>query len=282
LSDDSADSVDFGTCGMEIVAQDLQRSRSEFLRVHHFLTTRQRGNLMKVTLPIQGGGTYTVNPSKIVALGLNYLEHIKESQSVDVQNFTDEIPTEPVLFPKTPNVLIGPGEAIVLPSFIENYGFENCRTDHEAELAIIIKDKIKNVSEEDAENHILGYSCFNDISQRNLQKGDKAGWYRGKSLDTFGPIGPVIVPPEQIGAPQELTIECRLNGTTVQSSNTRHMIFKIPEIIAFVSQNFTMEAGDIIITGTPSGVGPIKEGDIIEVEIENIGILSNPVTREHA
>jgi len=237
---------------------------------------------MKVTLPIQGGGTYTVNPSKIVALGLNYLEHIKESQSVDVQNFTDEIPTEPVLFPKTPNVLIGPGEAIVLPSFIENYGFENCRTDHEAELAIIIKDKIKNVSEEDAENHILGYSCFNDISQRNLQKGDKAGWYRGKSLDTFGPIGPVIVPPEQIGAPQELTIECRLNGTTVQSSNTRHMIFKIPEIIAFVSQNFTMEAGDIIITGTPSGVGPIKEGDIIEVEIENIGILSNPVTREHA
>jgi 2-keto-4-pentenoate hydratase/2-oxohepta-3-ene-1,7-dioic acid hydratase in catechol pathway len=235
---------------------------------------------MSITLPIKNGGSYTVWPSKIVALGLNYLEHIKESQSVDVKNFTDEIPTEPILFPKTPNVLIGPGETIMLPSFLDDYDFENCRTDHEAELAIILKDRIKNVPAEEALQHVLGFSCFNDISQRNLQKGDKAGWYRGKSLDTFGPIGPVIVTPEDIGDPQNLDISCRLNGKTVQSSNTRHMIFKIPEIIAFVSRNFTMEAGDIIITGTPSGVGQIADGDLLEVEIENIGVLSSPVKKE--
>jgi 2-keto-4-pentenoate hydratase/2-oxohepta-3-ene-1,7-dioic acid hydratase in catechol pathway len=239
-----------------------------------------KGISMKITLPMSNGGDYVVNPSKIVALGLNYLEHIKESQSVNVQNFTDEIPTEPVLFPKTPNVLIGPGEPIILPAFVEEYGFTNCRTDHEAELAIIIKDRVKNLSADTAMDHILGFTCFNDVSQRNLQKGDKAGWYRGKSLDTYGPIGPVIVTPEDIGDPQNLEIVCRLNGKVVQSSNTRHMIFKIPQILAFISKNFTLEPGDIIITGTPSGVGPLQDGDIVEVEIENIGTLTNPVKSE--
>lgn len=235
---------------------------------------------MEVILPVRGGGDYTVSPSKIVALGLNYLEHIKESLSVDVRNFNDEIPTEPVLFPKTPNVLIGPGDPIVLPAFVNDYNFKNCRTDHEAELAIIIRDTIKNLDADDAMDHIFGFTCFNDISQRNLQKGDKSGWYRGKSLDTFGPIGPEIVPPEMIGDPQNLDIRCRLNGKVVQDSNTRHMIFPIPEIIAFVSKNFTLEAGDIIITGTPSGVSPIQHGDVVEVEIENIGTLRNPVELE--
>lgn len=235
---------------------------------------------MQVLLPIKNGGEYRLNPSKIVALGLNYLDHIKESQSVDVQNFTDEIPTEPVLFPKTPNVLIGPGQPIILPSFLTTYNFANCRTDHEAELAIIIKNTIKDISAHNAMEHILGFTCFNDISQRNLQKGDKSGWYRGKSLDTFGPIGPVIVRPDDIGDPHNLNIQCRLNGRVVQDSNTRHMIFKIPEIIAFITRNFTLEAGDIIITGTPSGVSPLHDGDEVEVEIENIGCLSNPVRAE--
>lgn len=235
---------------------------------------------MNISLPIKGGGNYQITPSKIVALGLNYLDHIKESQSVDVQNFTSEIPKEPVLFNKTPNVLIGPEEKIILPAFLTDYDFPNCRTDHEAELAIIIKDQIKNVTSASAMQHILGYTCFNDISQRNLQKGDKAGWYRGKSLDTFGPIGPIIVPPELIGDPQNLEIQCRVNNKVVQNSNTRHMIFPIPEIIAFISRNFTLMPGDIIITGTPSGVGPLQGGDVVEVEIENIGILRNPVTSE--
>ena len=156
---------------------------------------------MSLILPSTNGKPVEIRPSKIIALGLNYLEHIKESQSVNVQNFTNEIPTEPVLFTKTPNVLIGPGEPVILPSFLDDYGFEDCRTDYEAELAIIIKDQMKNVDENEALTHVMGFTCFNDISQRNLQRTDKSGWFRGKSLDTFGPIGPVIVSPEEIGDP---------------------------------------------------------------------------------
>ncbi len=235
---------------------------------------------MSIRLPYSKGGEIEIRPSKIVALGLNYLEHIKESESVKVQNFTDEIPKEPILFPKTPNVLIGPGEEIILPKFLLGYTFNNLRTDHEAELAIIIKNRIKDIQTADAYNHILGFTCFNDVSQRNLQRNDKSGWYRGKSLDTFGPIGPQVVAPEHIGDAQNLNICCRLNGKTVQQGNTSQMIFKIPEIIAFISKNFTLEAGDIIITGTPSGVSPLTDGDIVEVEIENIGILKNSVRQE--
>jgi len=235
---------------------------------------------MSVTLPTSTGELVEIRPSKIIAVGLNYLEHIKESGSVNVQNFTDEIPTEPVLFPKTPNVLIGPGEPVILPSFVDEYAFEESRTDYEAELAIIIKDRIKNIREEDVLKHVKGFTCFNDISQRNLQRTDKSGWFRGKSLDTFGPIGPVIVSPDEIGDVQCLDICCRLNGIVVQQSNTKHMIFSVPRLIAYISKNFTMEPGDIIITGTPSGVGPIKHGDQLEVEIENIGTLMNPVQSE--
>ncbi len=235
---------------------------------------------MSIYLPYSKGGEIEIRPSKIIALGLNYLDHIKESDSVQVQNFTNEIPTEPVLFPKTPNVLIGPGEEIVLPAFLSQYNFETCRTDHEAELAIIIKNRIKDISPDDASCHILGFTCFNDVSQRNLQRSDKSGWYRGKSLDTFGPIGPQVVAPDQIGAVQNLNITCRLNGKTVQQGNTSQMIFNIPEIISFISMNFTIEAGDIIITGTPSGVGPLHDGDSVEVEIENIGTLLNSVRQE--
>ena len=237
---------------------------------------------MKITLPMSNGASYVVNPTKIVALGLNYLEHIQESQSVDQNNLAREIPTEPVLFPKTPNVLIGPNDAIILPAFVAQYNFADCRTDHEAELAIIVKDRVKNLTVDNAMEHILGFTCFNDISQRNLQRGDKSGWYRGKSLDTFGPIGPRIVTLADIGDPQNLDIQCRLNGRIVQHANTRQMIFTIPQIMAFISKNFTLEAGDIIITGTPSGVSPLKDGDRVEVEIENIGILANPVQAEAA
>jgi 2-keto-4-pentenoate hydratase/2-oxohepta-3-ene-1,7-dioic acid hydratase in catechol pathway len=234
-----------------------------------------------VTLPFSGSGrTYTVNPSKIIALGLNYRDHIAESHSLKIQGFTPEVPSEPVLFPKTPNVLIGPEEPIVIPRFLEGYAFEEPRVDYEAELAFIVRDRCKNVAPEKAFDHILGFTCLNDVSQRNLQTGDKSGWYRGKSLDTFGPVGPCIVTPEEIGDPQNLTIRCRLNGKVVQDSNTRHMIFTIPEILAFVSRNFTLCAGDIISTGTPSGVGPVKHGDRVEIEIEKIGVLGNPVVEE--
>lgn len=235
---------------------------------------------MSLLLPVVGAGEYSVEPQKIICLGLNYAEHIKESASADSERFKDEKPSEPILFPKTRNTLVGPGQAIILPKFLNEYGFKTCRTDYEGELAIIIGSGGKNISEENAYEHIFGFTCFNDVSQRNFQKHDKSGWYRGKSLDTFGPIGPVIVPMKDIGNPQELNITTRLNGKVVQDSNTRHMLFSIRQIIAFISKQFTLEAGDIIITGTPSGVGPIAAGDVVEVEIENIGVLKNPVLAE--
>ncbi|MEA2114349.1 MAG: fumarylacetoacetate hydrolase family protein [Thermodesulfobacteriota bacterium] len=235
---------------------------------------------MAVILPMTSGEKVEIKPGKIICLGLNYLEHIKESGSVNVQNFTDEIPEEPVLFPKTPNVIIGPDEPIVLPAFLNEYDFDDLRTDYEGELAIIIKDRIKNLPEDEAFDHILGFTCFNDVSQRNLQRSDKSGWFRGKSLDTFGPVGPVIVPPDEIGDVQNLDIRTRLNGKVVQQSNTKHMLFKISQIISFISKNFTLEPGDIISTGTPSGVGPLKDGDVVEVEIEGIGTLKNSVQAE--
>ena len=234
-----------------------------------------------VILPLHGSAeTYIVNPTKIIALGLNYKSHITESQSVKVKGFTDEIPEEPILFPKTPNVLIGPGEPIIIPKFLKEYPFEALRTDYEAELAVIMKDKCKNVSPEDAMNHVFGFTCMNDVSQRNLQTNDRSGWFRGKSLDTFGPIGPQVVRTEDLTDPQHLRILCRLNGAVVQDSNTEHMIFKIPNIIAFISRQFTLMPGDIIVTGTPSGVGALRHGDVVEVEIEGIGILRNPVIEE--
>ncbi len=235
---------------------------------------------MPVILPMKNRTPVTLAPSKIVCIGLNYLDHIKESQSVNVQNFTNEVPQEPVLFPKTPNVLTAPDAPIILPAFVREYAFDEQRTDYEGELAVIINKQCKNLREDEVMAHILGFTCFNDVSQRNLQRNDKSGWYRGKSLDSFGPIGPVIVAPEDIGDVQNLAIETRLNGKVVQQANTSQMIFTVIELVAYISRNFTLEAGDIISTGTPSGVGSVKEGDLVEVEIENIGILKNPVKDE--
>ena len=235
---------------------------------------------MTVTLPVSSGDEYVVAPQKIICLGLNYAKHIKESVTAEPARFKDELPSEPILFPKTRNALIGPDQSIVIPAFLDEYGFRTCRTDYEGELAIIIGKKGKNISPDQAMDHIMGFTCSNDISQRNFQKHDKSGWYRGKSLDTFGPIGPRIVLKEEIGDPQNLNICTRLNGKTVQQSNTSNMIFDIPAIIAYISKNFTIEEGDIILTGTPDGIGPIAAGDVVEVEIENIGVLRNPVKGE--
>jgi len=223
---------------------------------------------------------YPVQPSKIIALGKNYLAHIAELQKVDVTGFTKDVPNEPILFAMTPNVLIGPDETIVIPKFVYEYGFEEVRTHYEAELAFFIKEECKNVSQEKAYEYILGFTCMNDVSQRNIQSGDKSGWFRGKSFDTFGPVGPQVVPTEEIGDPQDLKLQSRLNGQVVQDSNTKHMIFSIPEIVAFVSKNFTLLPGDLITTGTPGGVGQIQHGDVVEIEIEKIGVLRNPVVDE--
>jgi 2-keto-4-pentenoate hydratase/2-oxohepta-3-ene-1,7-dioic acid hydratase in catechol pathway len=242
-----------------------------------------------VELPIAGSdSSYVLNPQKIVAVGLNYREHIAESPSILAAEAraaggapaaaSREIPKEPVLFAKTPNVLIGPGEPIPIPSsFLARYAFPSPRTDYEAELAVIIGRRCKDVRPEAALAYVFGYSCFNDVSQRDVQNSDRSGWYRGKSFDGFGPIGPVIVPAAAIPDPQALAIRCRLNGKLVQESNTGAMIFGVAELVSFISHNFTLEPGDVIATGTPSGVGAIRGGDLVEVEIEGIGTLSNPV-----
>ena len=232
-----------------------------------------------IYLPLAGTNMkITINPSKIIAVGLNYRDHVKESKTFGKEPLP--LPVEPVLFAKTANTLMGPGEPIVIPAHIKEYNFNNPRVDPEAELAIVIGKKGRHIPEAKAFSYVLGYTCYNDVSQRNIQKEDAGGWFRGKSFDTFGPIGPVIVSHADIGDPQALNITCKINGVVKQSSNTREMIFSIPVLIAFISKQFTLEEGDIIATGTPSGVSPIVPGDTVEVEVERIGILRNPVKAE--
>ena len=232
-----------------------------------------------IQLPLAGTDKkITINPSKIIAVGLNYKDHVKESAAII--NKPLELPTEPVLFAKTNNVLAGPGDPIVIPSHTKEYNFPDERIDLECELAIIIGKKGRHIPEEKAFEYILGYTCFNDVSFRNVQRMDASGWFRGKSFDTFGPIGPVVVPHSDIGNPQALNLTSKVNGVVKQSSNTGDMIFSIPALIAFISRQFTLEEGDVIATGTPSGVSPITPGDIVEIEIENIGVLKNPVVAE--
>ena len=232
-----------------------------------------------LVLPVSDGSRMEIHPTKIIAIGLNYLEHVKESGKI-INDKIVNVPKEPVLFSKTPNSLIGPGDPIKIPAHIREYKFPDERVDPECELAVIIGKRGRHIPAEKAFEYVLGYTCFNDVSQRNIQKSDTSGWFRGKSFDTFGPIGPVIVPHNLIGDPQSLNITCRINGVVKQSANTRDMIFSIPVLISFISKQFTLEEGDIIATGTPAGVSPIKAGDMVEVEIEKIGILQNPVINE--
>ena len=231
-----------------------------------------------ITLPICGGGEYTLDPRKIIAVGLNYLDHIHESPSFSQQEMVH--PREPVFFAKTPNVLLGPNEPLLIPAYLYELGFDEVRVDHEAELAVIIGRECSRVSEADALDYVMGYSCFNDVTQRNMQRSDPAGWFRGKSLDGFGPIGPRIVPAALLPDPQKLSIMCRVNGELRQNGHTSAMIFPVSQLIAYISRHIRLLPGDIISTGTPRGISPLKDGDQVEVEIEKIGILMNPVVVE--
>jgi len=217
-------------------------------------------------------GTTEIFPTKIICLGRNYEEHAKEMKS--------PIPKEPIFFCKTANCLIKDGEPIIYPRILyENK--ELNRVDHEVELAVIIKKRCKNIKAEDFENYILGYTIFLDITARNMQLKDRGinlPWYRSKNFDTFGPIGPKIV--EKINNLHNLKIELKVNGEERQSSNTKNMIFKIPEIIEYLSKYVTLDSSDVIATGTPSGVSAIQPGDILEATIENIGTLTSKVILE--
>jgi len=200
------------------------------------------------------------NPSKIIAIGLNYRDHAKESGM--------PLPEYPLIFIKPPTTVIHNGDSIVYPHMTEELHYEG-------ELAIVIKDKTKDVSRADAARHIEGYTCANDVTARDLQRKD-GQWTRSKSFDTFCPLGPRIVPDID---PTNLEISTRVNGALKQRSNTKNMVFDAFELVSFVSQIMTLLPGDIIITGTPFGVGPIVPGDTVEVEIEGIGILRNTVKK---
>ncbi|MGE5485792.1 MAG: fumarylacetoacetate hydrolase family protein [Ignavibacteriales bacterium] len=202
-----------------------------------------------------------VNPGKIMAIGLNYRDHSRE--------IGISIPDEPLMFLKAPTSIVGHEDTIILPS--------ERRTDYEGELAIIIKERAKNVEEKDVNRHILGYTCLNDVSDRVLQQKDSQ-WARAKSMDTFCPVGPCIA--TGIDA-SDLALQTRLNGTTKQSSRTSEMAFSPVYLVSFLSRYMTLMPGDIIATGTPGGVGPLNDGDIVEVTIEGIGTLRNPVKRAY-
>ncbi|MFX1411198.1 MAG: fumarylacetoacetate hydrolase family protein [Promethearchaeota archaeon] len=219
-------------------------------------------------------GDDSINPTKIICVGTNYMDHIEETKL--------DIPKEPVLFPKTPNCLILDKDPIIYPKFLYNNRRYN-RVDYEVELAFIIKNRCKNVVVSEVYDHIFGYTVFNDVTARKMQAKDiisKLPWFRSKSFDTFGPIGPVIKSIDEIKDPHNLNIELRVNGEIKQSSNTKHLLFKIPQLMEYITQFFTMEAGDIVATGTPGGIGPVNPGDTIKATIEKIGTLTNEVILE--
>ena len=198
-------------------------------------------------------------PTKILAIGLNYSSHLHDRPG----------PTEPMVFYKTPTSLIGPEETIVRPKDTE-------RLDEEAELVVVIKDRCRNVSAEQAMQHVLGYTCGNDVSARDWQSEDR-NWWRAKSADTFSPAGPYIVTDLD---PSDVRVSARINGKEVQGESTRYLIFDIPAIVAYTSRFVTLEPGDMIYTGTPGEPGEMKDGDVCEIDIEGIGVLRNPVKLE--
>ena len=209
-------------------------------------------------------------PGKILCIGLNYSDHAKETGA--------QAPAEPIVFGKFGNTIIGPEQAIVLPAC-------SSKVDYEAELVVVIGKPAKDVSVEEALDYVAGYMVGHDVSARDWQKGRPGGqWLLGKSPDTFAPIGPYLVTPEEVGDPHQLKISLTLNGETLQDGTTADLIFNIPQLIAHVSQLMTLEPGDLIFTGTPAGVGDartppvyLKPGDEVAVTIEKLGTLTNPV-----
>ena len=199
-------------------------------------------------------------PTKIVCIGRNYAAHAEERD--------EELPDRPLLFLKPPNAVAGHGDTVTLPA--DRY------VEHEAELGVVIGEQCRNVSEPEAEKAIAGYTCFDDLSNRDDQD-EEQNWIRGKAFDNAAPMGPVLATPEEV--PHDARIQLRVNGETRQDSSLEHLIFSIPELIAEITHYMTLEPGDVIATGTPEGVGPVEDGDRVEVEIEGVGTLEHGVRR---
>ena len=211
-------------------------------------------------------------PQKVIGIGLNYEDHAAETGA--------DIPEKPIVFAKYPNTVIGPGEVIMIPPITE-------QADYEAELAVIIGKAARNVPESEALDHVFGYTNANDVSSRDLQFSEGGQWTRSKSIDTFCPLGPYIATADEIEDPQDLSIRCVLNGEVMQDGTTSKMIFSVAELVSFLSQGMTLIPGDVIVTGTPPGVGSardpqvwLKDGDEVTIEIEGLGSLTNPVEAE--
>ncbi len=215
-----------------------------------------------------------VRPRKIVAIGLNYRDHIAEAGL--------EEPSAPLVFAKFPSSVIGPGETIEIDPLL------TARVDWEVELAVVVGRRMRGVAAADALSHVLGYTVANDVSARDLQFGD-GQWVRGKSLDTFCPVGPWVVTAEEVPDPQALRLRTRVNGETMQDASTAAMVFGVADLLAYCSRSFVLEPGDLVLTGTPWGCGEfmtpprsLKDGDVVEVEVEGIGSLRNPVAVREA
>jgi 2-keto-4-pentenoate hydratase/2-oxohepta-3-ene-1,7-dioic acid hydratase in catechol pathway len=207
-------------------------------------------------------------PGKIVAIGLNYMDHVRETGMA--------APERPLVFTKFPTSLIGDGEAIEIDRGLTE------RVDWEVELAVVVGREMRDVPAAEALDHVFGYAVANDISARDVQFAD-GQWVRGKSLDTFCPLGPVV-PAQSVPDPQALGLRTRVNGETVQDSSTAEMIFGVAELLEFCSRSFTLESGDLVLTGTPWGCGEfmdpprsLQPGDVVEVEVDGVGRLRNPV-----
>lgn len=210
-----------------------------------------------------------LRPGKIVAIGLNYADHIRETGQPR--------PTRPLVFAKFPSSVIGPDEAIVLDPELSE------RVDWEVELAVVVGRRMRQVAEQDALDHVLGYTVANDISARDVQFAD-GQWVRGKSFDTFCPVGPVVVTADEVPDPQALNLRTRVNGSVVQQSSTSEMLFGVAALLSFCSESFTLDPGDLLLTGTPWGCGEFMDpprslapGDVVESEIDGIGTLRNLV-----
>lgn len=231
-----------------------------------FTKTQEAADVASILAPIV--------PRAIMCVGLNYKKHAEETGA--------PLPVFPVLFMKNPASLLDPGAPIQIPTWLPSH-----KVDYEAELAVIIGSRCRNVRKEDALHHVLGYTAANDVSARDWQKEGGSQWCRGKGFDTFCPLGPCIVTPDEITNPNALRIQATLNGEVMQDSNTADMIFSVAAIIEFLSASTTLLPGTVILTGTPSGVGMARKpprflapGDSIAIEIEGIGALTNSVALE--
>lgn len=256
IADTMLELLDSGACNPEFLKEiDM------FVEKTGLLNLLSDANDFKLLAPIP-------RPRAIYALGRNYPAHARESGV--------EVPDEPIVFAKASTSVIGPDDDVVYKKWLT-------RVDPEAELAVVIGKQGSNIPEEEAPDYIAGYTCLNDVTARDLQKKDLSNahpWLRSKGIDTFCPMGPWLVLPDEISLPLELDIELRVNGEVRQKDNTRSMTFSVPYLISWISRFHTLYPGDVISTGTPEGMKPVLPGDVMEVVVEKVGVLRNKVVAE--